>query len=164
MILPKEAELLGAAIDLRAGSEAGFETVLRLEPEPHRDLIDALAKEPVGLRIYLLLEHIQGTHDATALNVYLDLPAGAQPGEHRDLQAGSVGLYGLRRASIPQGLEGGPGLSFVLDVTSVFLGLPVARSPTADALRVSILPHRKLAEPKDITIGRIAVFWQRHSA
>lgn len=164
MILPKEAELLGATLDLRAGSDAGFETVMRIAPDPHRRLIDSLAKTPSGLRVYLLLENIRGTHDATALNVYLDLPQGAQPGDHRDLLAGSVGLYGLRRSSIPYDRESGQGLSFLLDATQVFLGLPAARSLAADAIRVSILPHRKLTDPRDTVVGRVALFWQKHHA
>ena len=51
------------------------------------------------------------------LGVYINLPEGEKPGQHPELLAGSVGLFGLRQASAPDGKHGGKGMNFTLDIT-----------------------------------------------
>lgn len=162
MILPTQSELLGASQTLREVPGAGFETVLRLEAGAHRNLVEHIVAGGAKPRVYLLLENIQGTRDATVLNAYLGLPDGALPGEHAGLLGGSVGLYGLRRASLRHDPDGGSGLSFVLDVTEIFLGLPPARSLKDNEVRVSVVPRRTSSGADDLLVGRVALFWQGH--
>ena len=70
-------------------------------------------------RVFLNLENVRGTHDATVLSVYLNLPEGARPSDHPELLAGSVGLFGLRRAEFRDGHHGGQSLNFVLEITKI---------------------------------------------
>ena len=159
MALPKDAELLGAnneALEIRG---AGAHTVVTLTPDARRKLARGLAHasaETSPLRVYLMLENIRGTQDATVLTPYINLPEGARPGDHRSLLAGSVGLYGLTMASAP-GNEN-QGLAFILEITRIVIELVATNSLEAGEIRVSIIPTRQLPDSTDIVIGRVAIF------
>lgn len=160
MTAPAGTELLGANAREVEIAGAGARTTVPLDADGQRKLAACLAAASEGKprgRVYLSLENIRGAHDASVLNVYINLPVGARPGEHRHLLAGSVGLYGLRRASIPQGEEGGMGLSYMLDITSVLLELANARLLGADEFTVSMLPQRQLAESDHLLVKRVAM-------
>src|SRR6516165_1113715 len=140
MKLPKEAELLGVNTDELEIKGSGAHTVVRLNTDLHHNLVAGRANtsgDRSSDRVYLILENIRGTYDATILNVYIDVPEDASQGDHRHLLAGSVGLYGLRRASIQHGEDGGLGLTFVLDITRILIEQPAAKSPYANEIRVS---------------------------
>jgi tyrosinase len=165
MTLPKEAELLGANSGKLEIRGSGAETVVSLNADASRNLAASLADasgEKSRERVYVVLENIRGTHDATALNVYINVTKGASLGDQRDRLAGSLGLYGLRRASVQANADSASGLEFVLDITGILTGRPAAKSTGANEIRVSIVPHRKLPDSSAITIGRVSIFRQRH--
>jgi tyrosinase len=164
MRLPKEAELLGDNSDELEIKGSGAHTVVRLNTDVRQDLVTSRANTSGSTphdRVYLLLENIRGTYDATILNVYINVPEDASQGDHRNLLAGSVGLYGLRRASIQHGEEGGLGLTFVLDITPILIEQPAAKSPYSNEIRVSIVPHPQLPDPAEVVVGRVSIFRQR---
>jgi tyrosinase len=164
MTLPKEAELLGVNSGELEIKGSGAHTVVRLNTDVRHDLVASRANTSGGTsrdRVYLILENIRGTYDATILNVYINVPEDASQGDHRNLLAGSVGLYGLRRASIQHGEDGGLGLTFVLDITPILIEQPAAKSPDANEIRVSIVPHRQLPNAVEIVVGRVGIFYQR---
>lgn len=98
--------------------------------------------------MYLALENIRGTQDATILKVYVDATEPAEwQAEHL---ADSISLFGLRRASSAEGLT-----SF-LDITSIVNNLS-ANSPFHQ-IRVHIQPERALPSTTDIVIGSIRIF------
>jgi tyrosinase len=161
MALPKDAKLLGAnqaALEIR-GSRA--QTAVRLSPEGQRLLATlgkiATAATPAN-SLYLGLENIRGDFDATVLSAYLNLPEDARPGDHRDLLAGSVGLYGLGRASVADDGNGGQGLTFFLDITRVLIGFIGTNPSDAEEIHVTVVPARPLPDSVTITIGRISIF------
>lgn len=161
MALPKDAELLGAnneALEIRG---AGAHTIVTLTTDARRKLALGLAHasaESSPLRVYLMLENIRGTQDATVLSPYLNLPEGARPGDHRNLLAGSVGLYGLTMASTAGNENGGQGLAFILEITGILIQLVATKSLEAGEIRVSIIPNRQLPDSPDIVVGRVAIF------
>jgi len=164
MTLPKEAELLGVNSDELEIKGSGAHTVVRLNTDVRHDLVASRTNTSGGTsrdRVYLILESIRGTYDATILNVYINVPEDASQGDHRNLLAGSVGLYGLRRASIQHGEDDGLGLTFVLDITPILMEQPAAKSPYANEIRVSIVPQRQLPDPADVVVGRVSIFRQR---
>ena len=164
MMLPKEAELLGVNSDELQIKGSGAHTVVRLNTDVCRDLVASRANTSGGTspdRVYLILENIRGTYDPTILNVYINVPEDASQADHRNQLAGSVGLYGLRRASIQHGEDGGLGLTFVLDITRILIEQPAAKSPYANEIRVSIVPQRQLPDPADLVVGRVSIFRQK---
>jgi tyrosinase len=161
MTLPKEAELLGANSGELEIKGAGAATVVRLSPEGQRKLSALIggpsaAESPGG--VYLGLESIRGTFDAAVLNAYINLPEDARPADHRNLRAESVGLYGLRRASIRQGENDGPGLTFILEITRILMERLASKSFNPEEIRVSIIPDRPLPDSITIVVGRVSIF------
>ena len=74
----------------------------------------------------------RGRNDATVLQVYVGLPAGADPSAHPEHRAGSVGLFGVRKASRGDGEHAGQGLTYVLEITDA--GLQVGDTYLVTAL------------------------------
>lgn len=109
--------------------------------------------EALPVRVYLLLEHVRGTRDATVLNAYVD-----QPGAGSPQRAGSVGLYGLRLASIPYGTNPGTGLTFTFDITQLLVELRAAQWPDLAALTISIVPDQPLPDSAALVVGRVGLF------
>jgi tyrosinase len=160
MTLPKDAELLGANSGELEIKGSGAHTLVRFSADGRRKLVASLTNTAAGTsrsRFYLLLENIRGANDASVLNVSVNLPEDSRPREHRDLMAGAVGLYGLRRASIKSNQHGGSGLTFVLDVTQILSELLATKSPNADVIRVSIVPQRHLQDSAGIVVARVSI-------
>ena len=91
---------------------------------------------------------MQGTNDATALDVYV-----------KDHLVDTIVLFGVRKAS--QGTHGDKGgLTFVLDITPIIDELHLNGALNVDALDVRIVPENPVPEEANIRIGRIRVFRQ----
>jgi tyrosinase len=120
-------------------------------------LSGAVGKNPTE-HVYLALDGIRGTQDASALSVYL-LPASDGPAE---FFAGTVGLYGLRRASVRTATGSAHGLRFVLDVTPFFRDVIHASASRVDEVIVSIRLRRELPVTAAVVIGRIVLFHKDH--
>jgi tyrosinase len=167
MTLLREAELLGVNSDELEIKGSGAHTVVRLNTNVLHNLVASRVNNSGSAlpdRVYLVLENIRGTYDAGILNVYINVPEDAsQGGDVRDLLAGSVGLYGLRRASVQHGEDRGLGLSFVLDITRILFEQPAAKSPYANEIHVSIVPQPQLPNAVEIVVGRVGIFRQRMS-
>ena len=58
------------------------------------------APRPAPDRIFLNLENVRGLNDATAFNIYINVPEGDDPANHPELKAGSFALFGVRKATM----------------------------------------------------------------
>jgi tyrosinase len=155
------AELMGSNRGSLPVNGTGTRTIIALSPQVREKVSETLNLASPSAppdRVYLALENIRGTRDATVLNAYINLPEGANPKDHPNLLAGSVGLFGLRRASSRSGQHGGDGLSFTLDITGIVDQLHLSRALISDSIQVAIIPSRPLPEQADITIGRVSVY------
>ena len=159
----QNVELMGAnqaAIPIKG---AGTSTSVKLDAGVRRKVSASLAPASEAAepdRVFLHLENVRGTFDASVLSVYINLPEGARPGDHPELLAGSVGLFGLRKSSLEDGAHGGQGLTFVMDITKIVDALHLSNALTVDALPVRIVPHRPIPEQANITVGRVSVYRQ----
>ena len=98
-------------------------------------------------RIYLLLENIQGRMDATTLTV-----------KANGVTVGVAGLFGLRRASAPDGSHGGQGLSFSFDITDHIDEIFKDESIDVSHLKVEIETDHPIPHNENITIGKISLY------
>ncbi len=159
----KNVELVGANQGSLAIQGAGARVTVKLDTDVRRkvsaSLVHASETTPPD-RVFLNLENIRGTNDASVLSAYINLPEGANPSDHPELLAGSVGLFGLRRASLADGSHGGQGLSFVLEITKIVDALHLNHALDVDSLQVRIVPHRPIPDQANITIGRISIYRQ----
>jgi tyrosinase len=159
----KSVELVGANQGPLAITGTGVRTTVKLDTDVRSKVSASLAAASEVAppdRVFLNLENVRGTHDALALSVYINVPEGANPSDHPELLAGSVGLFGLRRASSEDGEHGGQGLSFVLEVTKIFDALHLDHALDVNSLQVRIVPHRPVPEQAEVTVGRVSIYRQ----
>jgi len=159
----KNVELVGANRgSLRiTGSEA--RTSVQLDPGMRRKVSASLAAAVEAAapdRVFLNLENVRGLVDSTAFQVYVDLPDGANPADYPERLAGSVALFGVRKASLADGEHAGQGLTFVLEITDIVDALHLSNKLDVDALDVRIVPVNPVPEGAQVSIGRVSIFRQ----
>ncbi|WP_210328494.1 hypothetical protein [Mesorhizobium amorphae] len=110
-------------------------------------------------RVFLNLENVRGLSDATAFHVYVALPKGADPAKYPERLAGSIALFGVRKASLTDEEHAGKGLTFVL-VTKIVDALHLDNALDVSALDVRIVPVKPVPKKAKISIGRISIFRQ----
>lgn len=156
----KTVELVGSNETALPITGASTSTTVKLDREVQNRVSASLAAasaQPSPDRVYLNLENVRGTRDATALSVFVNLPEGSNPADHPELLAGTVGLFGLRRATVANGQHVGGGLSFLLDISPIVDQLHLSAA-NLDSLRVTIVPNRPVAGGADIVVGRVSVY------
>jgi tyrosinase len=159
----RNVELVGASPAPLAIRGTGARTTVRLQPQVLRNLTASLAAasetNPPD-RVILNLENVRGGRDAQVLSVFINLPAGEKPGDHPELLAGSVALFGLRDASFAEGEHGGQGLNFALDISKTIDALHLRNALDTDSIDVTIVPHRNVADEAQISVGRVSIYRQ----
>jgi tyrosinase len=161
----KQVELLGANNQsLRVtGSEA--RAAVALDPVV-RQKVAASLRSVAGPtpsapdRVFLNLENVRGLHDSTTFKVYINVPEGDDPAKHPDHLAGSVALFGARKATLVDGKQAGDGLTFVIEITHIVDALHLSGALDAGQLHVRLVPVRPVPEAAQVSIGRISVFRQ----
>jgi len=161
----KPAELLGAndqSINL-TGTEA--KTSVTLDASVQRKVVNSFGATTAAApsapdRIFLNLENVRGLSDAVAFNVYINVPNGEDPAKHPDRLAGSVALFGVRKATLAHTQHAGNGLTFVVEITHVIDTLHLAGALNVSQLHVRLVPLKPVPQAAQISIGRISVFRQ----
>ena len=162
---PKTVELLGAnAARLRfTGNQA--QTTVALDPAVQRKVTAsfhaaAAAKPAAPDRVFLNLENVRGLNDATTFSVYINVPDGEDPARYPDHLAGSIALFGVRKATMANDKHAGDGLTFVLEITRVIDKLHLEGALGAGQIHVRLVPMQPVPEAAQVSIGRIAIFRQ----
>jgi tyrosinase len=108
----------------------------------------------------LNIENVRGLNDAAAFSVYINVPPGEDPAQHPDNLAGSISLFGVRKASVANEEHAGDGLTFVLEITPLIDRLHLAGAFDMSALDVRLVSLKPIPEASKVSIGRISVFRQ----
>jgi tyrosinase len=135
-------------------------TQLELEPQATAAGVAAMGAKQPGTevsRLYLALENVRGSLPSPLLDVYVNLPEGADPQSHPERHAGGITLFGLNVASASDGDHGGNGLGYTLDITDLAKRLTEAGDFDPTHLRVTLVPGEQISNDKPITIDRISV-------
>ena len=120
------------------------------------ELAASSAAEPD--RIFLNLDNITGSSDATSFKIYVGLKPSENPQEHPANLAGIVTLFGLNEASALDRQHGGNGLNKVLEITKVIDRLHLAGVEELSELSLRlVLRHGR---ESDVSIGRISIYRQ----
>jgi tyrosinase len=145
-------ELVGAHDAALPVKSSGARATLKLETAARKKVSESLAKASdadLPDHVYLQLENVRGNRDSYQLDVTVN-----------ERSAGSVSLFGLRRASTKDGAHGGTGLTFILDITNIVDDLFLNNALDVNSLDVRVTPNQAVADNADITIGRITVYRQ----
>ena len=162
---PKTVELLGAnneslrLIGAEAGTSVTLDAAVQRKVSTNLETAGA-AGRPAPDRIFLNLENVRGLNDATAFSVYINLPEGEDPTQHPELLAGSIALFGVRKATLADGEHAGDGLTFVFEITHIIDAMHLAGTLNVSQLRVRLVPIKPVPEAAQISIGRISIFRQ----
>ena len=146
------AELVGAHDGALRVKTSGARATVRLDSDVRGKVSASLAESSetnLPDHVYLKLENVRGTRDSYMLNVSVN-----------QQRAGSVALFGLRKATLKEGPHGGGGLTFVLDITDIIDNLFLDNSLDADSLDVRIVPDDAIPDSEEITVGRVSVYRQ----
>jgi tyrosinase len=161
----KTVELLGAnnqslrLVGTEARSAVALDATVQSKLSASLRSATATAASPPD-RIFLNLENVRGLSDATAFKVYINVPEGDDPAQHPDLLAGSIALFGVRKATLADAKHAGNGLTFVLEITHVIDALHLAGALNVAQLHVRLVPLNPVPEAAQISIGRISIFRQ----
>jgi len=110
--------------------------------------------------VLLNIENIRAARDAAVVDVYVNLPDGAKPEDRLDLLAGTIGFFGVRKASLPDQPHGGMGISEVFDITRIVENLEAEGTLAVDNLSIDLIPRKAVSEDAGITVERISVYRQ----
>lgn len=156
----QSVEPIGAnAAVVRIGA-APARTQIDLEPAAASASVVAMGATAPGseiTRLYLALESVRGSAPSPLLEVYINLPDGADPLQHSERHAGSLTLFGLNVASKPDGGHGGNGLGYTIDITDLARRLEQEGDFDPSHLRVTLVPGEQISDDKPVTVERISV-------
>lgn len=159
----KKVELVGANQKPLEIVGRGATTTVQLDPAIRRKVTASLimtVQAAAPDRVFLNLENVRGLVDSAAFRVYLGLPEGANPAEHPEHLAGSIALFGVRKATLTNGEHAGQGLTFVLEVTKIIDELHLSGALDVDSLGVRIVAVNPIPSEAQISIGRVSIFRQ----
>ncbi len=112
-------------------------------------------------RIFLNLENIRSNVDGPVIDVYVNLPADANPAEHPENRAGTIALFGVRKASQTDQPHGGIGMTRSLEITHVVDALHLGGNLNdLSNLNVRLVPRTPLTKDQNVTVERISVYRQ----
>lgn len=111
-------------------------------------------------RIFLNIENIRSAKDGAVIDVYINLPSGADPADHPDLRAGTIGLFGVRKASLIDQPHGGLGVTEVLDITHIFDALHLSGGLEVPNLQVQFFFRNELTPKQNVTVERVSIYRQ----
>ena len=160
-----QVELLGADADAVHLTGPEITARVRLDPAASHKVLRSFQANELAARgasepdrIFLNLENITGSSDATSFKVYVDLKPDETLHERPENLAGIVTLFGLNEACALDRQHGGNGLNKPLEITKVIdrLHLGGRRDFNELALRF-VLRHGR---ESDVSIGRISLYRQ----
>jgi tyrosinase len=160
-----QVELLGADADAVHLASPDVAARVRLDPVTSRKVLRSFQANELAARgtaepdrIFLNLENITGSSDATSFKVYVGLKPDENPQDHPEKFAGIVTLFGLNEASALDRQHGGNGLNKVLEITKVIDRLHLGGLGDLNELSLRfVLRHGR---ESDVSIGRISIYRQ----
>ena len=117
-------------------------------------------------RKFLNFENITGSGEPTSYAVYVNLPEGADPEQHRDRLVGVLPMFGVAEASRSDQGHSGSGLHYALEAGEVIRRLEAAGEWDPANLRVTFVPRRRSvaaegvleAASEPIRVGQVSLY------
>lgn len=119
--------------------------------------LSGVAKGALPARAYIVLQSVRGVRDATVLQIHLALDDVSAGGSGNGVLVGTVGLFGLRRAS-SSGTRSG--LTCHVDITSQATQLAIVAQRQGTSFSVVLCAGPASTTKFDISIDQIGAFVQ----
>ncbi|MEM8971042.1 MAG: tyrosinase family protein [Pseudomonadota bacterium] len=165
MTSQNNVEMIGASQSgtALAGTKA-VKLSVRTDASPRARTTESLsgkaARQTAPDRVFLNIENVTGLHDAVIFRVYVGLPDGADPADHKDLFAGSISLFGVSQASDPAGKHAGNGITYTIEISKVVDQLHLKSGFNVDELSVVLVPRGNVPDAAKIKVGRVSIYRQ----
>ena len=161
--MAKQVELLGAQANAVHLDGPAVDATVQLDQTASRKTMRSFAPQSRGTpaepdRVFLNLENITGSSDATSFKVYVGLKPNDDPDQHAENLAGVVTLFGVSDATAPNSPHGGNGLNKVIEITKVVDRLHLAGAEALNEIPVRFALRR--GQTSDVRIGRISIYRQ----
>ncbi|WP_265533297.1 tyrosinase family protein [Pseudomonas saponiphila] len=163
MVKEPETEVIGAnqaPLDIVGHS---VQTSVQLDKQGAQQVFNSLKSNVLAAsltppdRVFLNLENIRGNNDAVLLEVYVNLPADADPTQHPELRAGVLSLFGVSSASRADQEHGGHGITEVFEITDIIDALHLGGITSADQLNVRLVSRAAVPAEDQITVARVSL-------
>src|SRR5579862_7675903 len=92
-------------------------------------------------QLYLNIENVTSTDQASGYDVYLNLPPNADPDQYPDHFVGSMHMFGVAEASRRDRQHPGTGLNYSLEATDVVKQLEAKRAWDPADVQVTFVPR-----------------------
>ena len=156
-------EVLGANAQSLPVAGKGAETSVQLDARTHTKVAARLAAGPApGARaeqVFLNLENVRGYSDATVLQVYLQF-AGKDGAPSFERQVGSIGLFGITKATESDTGHAGDGLSYALNITKPYSEFAGSGNTDLAKVGVRLQAVAPVQQSADVSVGRISIVRQ----
>jgi hypothetical protein len=118
-----------------------------------------LRQDGLPKRVLLRIENAKSIVVPPPFDVYLNLPAGANPEKHPELFAFTMSTFGMAESSESKGQHPGNGLSAVEDVTALFTRLKASKDWDGKNLRVTFVPA-PWQGAVNVEVGRVSLMME----
>jgi tyrosinase len=134
---------------------------------PTGPALEAAAVGAAPPRTFLNFENITGASEPTSYAVYVNLPEGADPEQHRDRLVGVLPMFGVAEASRSDKGHSGSGLHYALEAGEVIRRLEAAGDWDPANLQVTFVPRRRSAAAADVLeaateplrVGQVSLYY-----
>jgi hypothetical protein len=116
-----------------------------------------LRKDGSPKRVLLRVENVTSRMPAPSIDVYVNLPPGEEPEKYPGQYALTISTFGMVEASKTGGGHPGNGLSFVRDITDLYLRLTARQDWDGKTLQLSFIPEPSGNYPVQVTVGRVSL-------
>ena len=157
----QSVELIGASTSSVAVTTSLSSTQVNIDSQAANVAVATMGAAEDGeetSRLYLRLEGIRSPYDSGELDVFVNLPEGADPEASDRYRAGVIFLFGMAQASDVDGGHGGNGLTFNVEITDIVQRLSAAGEFDPNHVDVSIIAIGENRDAKEVSVERISVY------
>ncbi|WP_298886556.1 tyrosinase family protein [uncultured Bradyrhizobium sp.] len=156
-------EVVGASAKALAVAGSGAQTSVPVDARMHAKvagkMATAVAPGAREERVFLNLENVRGYSDATVLQVYVHF-AGKDGAPSAERQVGSIGLFGITKATETDAGHKGDGLSYVLNITKPYQEFAGSANVDLANIGVRLEAVAPVQQSAEVSVGRISVVRQ----
>ena len=118
-------------------------------------------------RVFLNLENITSKGHPGGYEVYVNVPPGEKPEDHKELFAGLLPMFGVSEASDPARGHGSSGLHYTLEITGIVRLLESQNAWDPDTMQVTFVPRKRPTAGRErsaarapVQVGRVSLYYQ----
>jgi tyrosinase len=156
-------EVVGAIAKALSVAGSGAQTSVPVDKQMHAKvagkMTTAAAAGAREERVFLNLENVRGYSDATVLQVYVHF-AGKDGTPSAERQVGSIGLFGITKATETDAGHTGDGLSYVLNITKPYREFAGTANVDLAKIGVRLEAVAPVQQSAEVSVGRISIVRQ----